>query len=126
MSTKQYNPDLKEGYRISIDETIHGVVVMDTNGTAAVNIFSGAGALSQSLTVVGVDLVSKDTTAGNITVEAPAGTVIATIAKGATSGALVGAVTLANTTIAAGVVPIVKSSTAGNASVRIYFTNPSL
>ena len=69
-------------------------VAADTNGTTAVSVF-GASGLGVDVTITGVFLVSQDTTAGNITVENPASTVVCTIAKGTTAGALVGATTRA-------------------------------
>ncbi len=72
-------------------------------------------------TITGVYLVSQDTTASNITVADTAGTV-ATIAKGTVSGVLVGAASLANTTVTAGNTLTVVSDGAGNANVFITFT----
>lgn len=95
-------------------------VAKDTNSTTPVNVFGASGA-PFALIVTGVYLVSKDTTAGNITLKQAANTV-ATIAKGTTSGAMVGAVSLANTTYALGDVCTVVSSSAGNATVFITFT----
>lgn len=97
------------------------LVTADTNGTTAVSVF-GASGLPYAINITGVFLISLDTTAGNITVEAPASTVVCTIAKGATAGALVGASTLANNTaIAAGTNIVVDSSSAGNAKVFITY-----
>lgn len=97
------------------------VAVADTNGTTAVSVF-GASGLAHAITITGVYLVSLDTTTGNITVENPASTVVCTIAKGATAGALVGATTLSNTAVAAGTNLVVDSSSAGNARVYITYT----
>jgi hypothetical protein len=97
------------------------VAVATTNGTTAVSVF-GASGLAHAITITGVYLVALDTTASNITVENPAGTAVCTIAKGATAGALVGAVTLADTTVAAGTNLVVDSSGAGNARVYITYT----
>lgn len=135
MSLKQYIPALKYGNLVASDEIDSGAitgaklstgtgyftVAADTNGTTAVSVFGSSG-LSVAVTITGVFLVSQDTTAGNITVENPASTVVCTIAKGTTSGALVGATTLANTTVAAGTNLVVDSSSAGNARVFITFT----
>lgn len=96
------------------------LIEAETNGTTAVSVF-GASGLPYGIVITGVWLVSLDTTAGNITVEAPASTVVCTIAKGTTAGALVGATTLSNTTVAAGTNVVVDSSTAGNARVFITF-----
>lgn len=95
------------------------LIVAETNGTTAVSVF-GASGLPFNATITGVFLVSLDTTAGNITVENPASTVVCTIAKGASAGALVGATTLANTSVTAGTNVVVDSSSAGNA--RVYIT----
>lgn len=97
------------------------LAVANTDGTNAVSVFGTVG-LPYAITIVGVTLVAQDTTAGNITVEAPAATVVVTIAKGATSGALVGGTTLANTVVPAATNVIVKSSSAGNARVSIQYT----
>ena len=96
-------------------------VAKDTNGTTAVSVF-GASGLDVAVTITGVFLVSLDTTAGNITVENPAATTVCTIAKGTTAGALVGATTLSDTTVAAGTNLVVDSSSTGNARVFITFT----
>jgi len=96
------------------------IITANTNGTNAVSVFGTSG-LAYNIVITGVFLVSLDTTAGNITVEAPASTVVCTIAKGATAGALVGATTLANTSVAAGTNVVVDSSTAGNAEVYITY-----
>lgn len=132
---KQYIPALKYGNLLASDEledgAITGVklstgagyftVAKDTNGTTAVSVF-GASGLSVDVVITGVYLISKDTTAGDITVENPASTVVCTIAKGTAAGALVGATSLANTTVAAGTNLVVDSSSAGNATVFITFT----
>lgn len=142
---KDYIPALKYGVQIVADEisssavttaklaagavtgaklstgTGYFTVAVDTNGTTAVSVFGSSG-LSVAVTITGVFLVAQDTTAGNITVENPASTVVCTIAKGVTAGALVGATTLANTTVAAGTNLVVDSSSAGNARVFITFT----
>jgi len=95
-------------------------VAVSTNGTSPVNVF-GAGGAPCALTVTSVVSISKDTTAGNIILKQAANTV-ATIAKGTTSGALVGAASLANTVYAASDVCTVESSSAGNSYVLITFT----
>lgn len=97
------------------------LVVAETNGTTAVSVF-GASGLDNDITITGVFLVALDTTAGNITVEAPASTTVVTIAKGTTAGALVGGTTLANTAVSAGTNVVVDSSSAGNARVYITYT----
>ena len=135
MSLKEFIPALKYGNKLASDEldalaitgaklstgTGYFTVAADTNGTTAVSVF-GASGLSVAVTITGVYLISKDTTAGNITVENPASTVVATIAKGTSAGVLVGATSLANTTVAAGTNLVVDSSSAGNATVFITFT----
>ena len=99
---------------------IDQLATVETSGTTAVSVF-GASGLPYAVTITGVFLVSLDTTAGNITVENPASTIVCTIAKGTAAGALVGATTLANTSVAAGTNLVVDSSTAGNARVYITF-----
>jgi len=100
---------------------VDNLVVAETNGTTAVSVFGSSG-LSSDITITGVFLVALDTTAGNITVEAPASTTVVTIAKGTTAGALVGGTTLANTSVSAGTNVVVDSSSAGNARVYITYT----
>lgn len=95
-------------------------IATNTNGTTNVNVF-GTGGAPFSLTVTGVYLISKDTTAGDITVLQRANTVC-TIAKGTVAGVMVGATSLSNTVYAAGDACQVDSSTAGNATVFITFT----
>ena len=95
-------------------------VAADTNGTTPVNVFGTAGAPT-ALVVKSVVSIAQDTTTGNIILKQAANTV-ATIAKGATSGALVGATTISNATYAAGDVCTVESSSAGNSRVLITFT----
>lgn len=135
MSVKQYIPAIKYGNLVAGDEIEAGAitgsnlvtgkgffsVTAATNGTSAVSVF-GASGIPTNAIITNVTLTSQDTTAGNITVENPASTVVATIAKGTASGAVVGAATLANTSYVSGTNLIVKSSTAGNALVVITFT----
>lgn len=91
-----------------------------TNGTTPVNIFDANGAPC-AMTIVGVFVVSRDTTAGNITPKQGANTVC-TIAKGTSTGVAVGGATLSNTVYAKGDVATVVSSSAGNADVFISWT----
>jgi hypothetical protein len=97
------------------------IVTAVSNGTTAVSVF-GASGLPYAIDITGVYLISRDTTATNVTVEAPASTVVSTIAKGTAAGALVGASSLANnTSIAAGTDVILDGSGAGVAQVFITF-----
>lgn len=89
-------------------------------GTTAVSVF-GASGLPYAITITGIYLISADTTAGNVTVEAPASTVVATIAKGTAAGALVGATSLANTSVPAATNVIIDCSSAGVAQVFITY-----
>ncbi len=96
-------------------------VTVQGAGTTAVSVFGAAG-LPYAINITGVYLISQDTTATNVTVEAPASTVVATIAKGTAAGAFVGAVSLANNTaIPAGTNVIIDGSGAGLAQVFITF-----
>lgn len=95
------------------------VVSVLGTGTAAASVWPGGA--PANLTITRVWLISNDTTAGNVTVENPASTVVATIAKGATAGALVGAVSLANTAVTKGTDVIVDCSSAGVAQVFIHY-----
>lgn len=96
------------------------VVTKETNGTTAVSVFGSAG-LPVAITITDVVLTSLDTTAGNVTVEAPAATTVCTIAKGASAAVVVGSTTLSNTAVAAGTNVVVDSSSAGNARVKIFY-----
>jgi hypothetical protein len=99
------------------DEAIVSAV---SNGTTAVSVF-GADGLPFPITITGVYLISRDTTATNITVEAPAATVVCTIAKGTVAGAVVGASSLSNTAVPADTNVILDGSGAGNAQVFITY-----
>lgn len=94
-------------------------VAADTNGTTPVDVI--AATVPFACTITGVYLISEDTTAGNITLADTAGTV-ATIAKGTSAGVMVGATSLANTSVALGDTLTIVSSSAGNARVFITFT----
>lgn len=102
-----------------VTETGYFSVAKSTNGTSSVNVFSSTVPFDCAIT--GVFLISKDTTAGNITLASTVGTV-ATIAKGTTAGAMVGATSLANTTVTAGNTLTIVSSSAGDAQVFVTFT----
>ena len=133
MSVKQYIPAIKYGNLVAGDEIESGAitgtnlatgtaasVTKDSNGTTAVSVF-GASGLDYAITITGVSLVALDTTATNITVENPASTVVCTIAKGTSAGAVVGATTLSNTEVAAGTNLIIDGSGAGLARVTITY-----
>lgn len=104
-----------------VDATIVAdqMITASTNGTTAVNVFGTKGAPFKG-TITGVFVISQDTTAGNITPKV-AGSTVVTIAKGTTSGALVGGVSLANTAFNPGDTVQVVSSSAGNAQVYINY-----
>jgi hypothetical protein len=102
------------------DGKIRHVAVADTNGTTAVSVF-GASGLGVAITIKSVYVIALDTTAGNITVENPAATVVCTVAKGTSAGVVVGATTLENTTVDAGTDLVVDSSSEGNARVHIVY-----
>lgn len=95
------------------------VIVVKTNGTTPVNVFPTG--LPFSLTYTAMVSIALDTTAGTITLANGVNTV-ATIAKGATQGALVGATSYANTVQTRGTPATVVSSSAGNSLLLIYFT----
>ncbi len=103
--------------KVQADEAIVSAV---SNGATAVSVFGAAG-LPFAITITGVYLIARDTTATNITVEAPASTVVATIAKGVTAGALVGASSLANTSVPANTNVILDGSSTGVAQVFITY-----
>lgn len=96
-----------------------------TNGTTPVNVFTGFAnnATPTSFEVSLVTLVNVDTTAATITVKKNALTV-ATIAKGTSPGAMLGATSGANLLFNPGDVLSVVSSTAGNAIVTISVLFP--
>jgi hypothetical protein len=96
--------------------------VVNTNGTTAVTVFGAKGAPA-NLTITGFFVISKDTTAGNITLEKADGTDIAVVAKGTTAGAVVGEDgSLASTSVVTGDAVQIKSSSAGNAVCFITYT----
>lgn len=96
-------------------------VATNTNGSATVPVFGKRGP-TFNLTITGMFLISKDTTAGNISAYNGTKT-IATIAKGTTAGTLVGATSLSNSTVATGHTVNVASSSAGNSTVFLTFTS---
>ena len=94
-------------------------VAVKTNGTSAVNVF-GSGGAPVALTVTSVKTVSQDTSAANITLKQATNTVV-TIAKGTSSGGVVGGISLAHTAYAAGDACTVVSDGAHDAIVEIIF-----
>lgn len=100
------------------------VVTVNTSGTTAVDVnFTGDSSLlgnSPACTITAVAVIALDTTAGNITLKNGASTV-ATVAKGTTAGGLVGATSLSNTSVDNGATLSVVSSSAGNATVLVYY-----
>lgn len=102
---------------VKADEAIVSAV---SNGTTAVSVFGSAG-LPFAITITGVYLIARDTTATNITVEAPASTTVCTIAKGTTAGALVGASSLSNTSVPANTNVVIDGSSTGVAQVFITY-----
>jgi hypothetical protein len=110
-------PDDLGAVTVQADEAIVSAV---SNGTTAVSVFGSAG-LPYAITITGVYLIARDTTATNITVEAPASTVVSTIAKGTAAGAVVGASSLANTAVPANTDVILDGSGAGVAQVFITY-----
>jgi hypothetical protein len=105
---------------VTLDLT-ESIISAVSAGTTAVSVFGTAG-LPYPITIKSVHLISRDTTATNVTVEAPASTVVATIAKGTTAGAVVGASSLANTAVPANTNVILDGSGAGVAQVFITYS----
>lgn len=104
---------------------IKKTVVLDTNGTTEVNVFGATNGVAG--TFIGSKIISKDDTAGNITLQhTSAGTVVFTIAKGS-QGAVTGSAFAATSFAATGTATI-KSSTSSNARVEIDFivSHPAL
>ncbi|HLI84495.1 MAG TPA: hypothetical protein VKV17_11285 [Bryobacteraceae bacterium] len=93
-------------------------VIVQTNGTTPVNVFSANGAPT-SLTLVSAFIISLDTNAGNISLT-NAGNTVFTAAKGTTAGLSVPSGALANTSFALGAAAQVVSS-GGNALVVMIF-----
>lgn len=120
MSVKDYIPTIRFGNKVGVDEVQQGSVVAQTLSTGAISVF-GPNGLFFPIVITSILVVSQDTTAGNITVENPAGTVVATVAKGTTSGVVIGAAALSTTTVAAGTNLVVKSSSAGVGRVIINY-----
>lgn len=114
--------------RVSFRNLTHSLFITATNTTSGTvaTVFDQFNAPINS-TITGVFLISNDTTAGNISVyngdpsKVPTTSrTVATLVKGTTAGAMVGATSLANTTGATLVT--VKSDSAGNARVFITFS----
>lgn len=119
---------LGAGLSVSTDEegtaTLNqskNIISAVSNGTTAVSVF-GATGLPYAITIDAVWLIARDTTATNITVEAPASTTVCTIAKGVTAGAVIGATSLSNTSVPAGTNVIVDGSSTGVAQVFIQYS----
>jgi len=100
------------------DAGVHTLAVA-TNGTTPVTILGAT--IPFSVKILGVLLISKDTTAGNITLAFTTAGSVVVIAKGTAAGAVFGGVTLTNTVGAAGDVLSVVSSSAGDAQVWILY-----
>lgn len=109
-----------DGTGIVTVENDEAIVSAVSNGTTAVSVFGAAG-LPFPITITGVFLIARDTTATNITVEAPASTTVCTIAKGTAAGALVGASSLSNTSVPANTNVILDGSSTGVAQVFITY-----
>jgi len=105
---------------VTLDLT-ESIISAVSAGTTAVSVFGTAG-LPYAITIKGVYLISRDTTATNVTVEAPASTTVCTIAKGTAAGALVGASSYTNTAVPANTNVIVDGSGAGVAQVFITYS----
>lgn len=106
-------PDTSQGIGGAMRQTL----VVSTNGTTAVNVFSSAGAPADFV-VESFETIALDATASNISLTNGTATV-ASVAKGTTANALVGEEALANTTVLKGNACTVVSSGTGNASVKI-------
>lgn len=93
-----------------------------TSGTTAQNVFSSAGAPC-ALTVTSVEATAKDANAGNM-ILTNGTNAVATFAKSGTAGVVTGEDgALANTSVAAGAIFTVESSTTnGDGNVRITYT----
>jgi predicted RecA/RadA family phage recombinase len=100
------------------DAGVH-TLIAETNGQTAVTILGAT--LAQSIKILGAFLISKDTTAGNITLAFTSAGSVVVIAKGTAAGVLVGGVSLTNTVGAAGDTLSVVSSSAGDAHVFIVY-----
>ena len=120
---------LQEGANVNFVSDGEGTLVIRNDeavvsavsaGTTAVSVFGSTG-LPFAITITGVYLISRDTTATNVTVEAPASTVVATIAKGTVAGVVIGASSLANTSVPANTEVIIDGSGAGVAQVFITY-----
>ncbi len=107
-----------------------GVQCVPTNGTTEIDIWTGGSASSALLngfngSVVAVQIIPTDTTAGEITVYSGNSTgrvAVAKVAKPATLDAVYGSVvTVSGVFTAAGTLTAVSSS-AGNAVVEVIFT----
>jgi hypothetical protein len=112
---------IKSEHPSDASNVAHQTIVVNTNGTTAVNVFGSQGA-PYSLTITGFFVIAKDTTAGNITL-ANAGSTVAQVAKGTTKDAMTGeGDALASTSVGQGNAVTVVSSSAGNAVCFIAYT----
>ena len=107
------SPDTTQGVAGRFQQT----VVVNTNGTTPVNVFSSAGA-PQAFTVQSFDSAALDVTASNIVLKNGTATV-ASVAKGTVVGTIVAEEAMANTAVAKASVFTVESSGTGNSQCRI-------
>lgn len=102
-------------------------IATDTKGTTPVNLFNAKpprafnnGGAPYNFTITGVFLISKDGTAGNLSL-VNNGNTVATIAKGTVAGTMVGATSLANVSYTQGRKIQIVSSSTGNGTVFVTF-----
>lgn len=102
------------------DEKGINVTPATTTGTTPVTVFTDPNPFSGTIT--GIYAIATSGTAATITITSDSLTVT-TIAKGTTTGALVGGVGLSNTTITkGGSIAVVSSSAAVDAQAQVFIT----
>jgi hypothetical protein len=122
ISTAKVADDAITGAKLSIGAH-YGIVVVETNGTTAVNVFDANGAPA-ALTITGVMAVAKDTVANTEVVLTNGTLAVATFDKLNTVGWVIAEETdMTNEDVTSGDTLTVVTDTTGNAQVWITFTS---
>lgn len=98
---------------------IYGIVEATTTGTSDVNVFGSTNGFAGTIT--GVYLIAADASTATITIKNN-GATVCTIAKGGTSGAMVGATSVSNATFTAAGTMGVSSGNSGLGQAEVFIT----
>ena len=115
--------------KFAVVDSLHGngvsITCVSTNATTPVILFGNPSVFSGTIT--GCFLIAKGGTAANITLKSGnAASTVCTIAKGTSTGALVGASSLSNTTISgSATIQIVSSGANTEADAYVFVTYKS-